>query len=214
MGRNREEVDLLFSYDLRAAMLHGKLPERLFHKRRLKTLLNAYDYSGKKILDFGCNTGTILIPFIEKGYDVVGLDISKNDIYKAKEYLAEDNLQADLVLGDGKNSPIKDNSFDLILAIDLLEHVGDPEKVVAEIWRMLKGGGTVLVTVPWKYHPVVRFSLIRKLLSSRKTIDEAPDIPYTASMLDRLFEKFKVEKRSLKFYYVVIFATYKKPVEV
>jgi len=45
----------------------------------------------------------------------------------------------------------------------------------------------VIATVPWAYHPYVRYTWLRKALSSRKTIDEHPDTPFKLDMLRRLF---------------------------
>jgi len=202
--------DLLFQHDIQDAMLHGKIFERIFHNNRLKTVLKAWNYSGKKILDLGCNTGILLIPLTEKGFQVIGADISKVDIIKARKELLNKNLSTDLLLVDGKQSPFKENSFDIILLIDVLEHINNAQEMINSIQKILKPGGVIIVTVPWKYHPVVKFSFIRKFFSSRKTIDDAPDIPFTFSKIKEMFATFKLKKWSLKFYYTCIFAIFEK----
>ena len=76
-----------FDYDLDKARLHGNIFERIFHENRLHFWLSAVDYSGKKVLDVGCNTGILLIPLLEKGVDIKGVDISKEDVSKARKNL-------------------------------------------------------------------------------------------------------------------------------
>lgn len=59
-----------FNYDLNEARLHGNIFEKIFHNRRLQFWLSRIDYKNKKILDIGCNTGILLIPFAKRGADV------------------------------------------------------------------------------------------------------------------------------------------------
>ena len=72
-----------FGYDLYQAMHNGNLFERFWHKTRLNKILKTFDYSGKKVLEIGCNAGPVMIPLLKKGYDITGIDISKEDIFKA-----------------------------------------------------------------------------------------------------------------------------------
>ena len=132
------------------------------------------------MLDVGCNTGPVLIPLRQRGYDVVGIDISPADIHQAEYYLGQQKLPTDqLAVADGTCLPFRDHSFDLILLIDILEHTDSPERVIGEAERLLAPEGLVIATVPWAYHPYVRHTWLRKALSSRKTIDEHPDAPFT-----------------------------------
>ncbi|KKR81570.1 MAG: 3-demethylubiquinone-9 3-methyltransferase [Candidatus Daviesbacteria bacterium GW2011_GWA1_41_61] len=177
-----------FNYDLNEARLHGNIFERIFHNRRLNFWLEVVDYSGKRVLDIGCNSGIILIPLKERGVDVVGIDISKTDIDKAKENLRQRKLpQGCVQVGDAKKLPFKSNSFDIVLLSDILEHVSDPEIVAQESIRVAKKRGLVLATVPNELHPVVRFSWVRKLLTGRHNVDEHLDIPFSKQKLTKLF---------------------------
>lgn len=104
----------------------------------------------EKVLDIGCGTGANLLLF--KGR-VVGLDIS----FKALTLAKRRKTNAILVQGKAESLPFKENSFDLVLALDLLEHLPDDVKGLREMYRVLKKGGTLLVTVPayqflWSEH--------------------------------------------------------------
>ena len=182
-----------FGHDLYNAQIHGNFFEQVFHSNRVQTLLslitNELDIPpGARALDVGCNTGPLLIPLRRRGYDVVGIDISPGDVQQAERYLAGHGLPSDrLAAADGTRLPFRDHSFDFCLLVDILEHTDYPERIVAETQRLLTPGGLVIATVPWAYHPYVRYDWLRKALSSRKTIDEHPDAPFRLEMLQSLF---------------------------
>ena len=55
------------------------------------------------------------------------------------------------ILGDAQNIPVKSNSMDCVKCTELLEHVEYPEKVLAEISRVLKPGGALILSIPFNY---------------------------------------------------------------
>jgi len=76
------------------------------------------------------------------------------DKVKCKEYLSldiHDHFKPDIV-GDVHALPVKNGSFDTIVATELLEHCHTPSKVVGEFRRVLKKGGQVVASVPFIYH--------------------------------------------------------------
>lgn len=212
-----------FGHDLYHAQLHGNFFEKVFHTNRIKTLLRLVTSElsvapTARGLDVGCNTGPMLIPLRQRGYDVVGIDISPRDVHQAEHYLRQCKLPTGrLSVADGTRLPFRDQSFDLILLVDILEHTDYPERIVSEIGRLLTLGGIVVATVPWAYHPYVRFTWLRKALSSRKTIDEHPDAPFTLQMLQALFPTTEAPGRPvfepllfrLVFHWVCILGVYR-----
>lgn len=95
------------------------------------------------LLDIGCGTKPYQVLFEVEKY--IGMDYSKEG--------ANQNSNADIVY-EGKQFPIKDESFEYALATEVLEHVFEPENFIKEIHRVLKEGGLLLVTVPfvWDEH--------------------------------------------------------------
>jgi SAM-dependent methyltransferase len=91
------------------------------------------------VLDVGCGEGILLR---DSGFVPVQLDISMDRLRKAR---AGRDL---LVCADGMELPFADASFDVVLLIALLEHVGQPERTMDETWRVLKPGGEVAILVP------------------------------------------------------------------
>ena len=97
-----------------------------------------------------------------------------------------------------------------MLLIDILEHTEHPQKIVSEAKRLLVPGGIAVATVPWAFHPYVRYTWLRKLLSSRKTIDEHPDAPFKLEMLQSLFSsEFEPLCFRLVFHWVCILGIYR-----
>ncbi len=105
----------------------------------------------REILDIGCGPGGNILILQEFGR-VTGLDISESALSFAKN-----RGFARLISASAENIPFPDASFDMVSALDMLEHVEEQEKVLAGAFRILKTGGIFLVTVPahpwlWSAH--------------------------------------------------------------
>lgn len=96
---------------------------------------------GDKLLDAGCGPGRPTLQI--SGENAVGLDISRQQLSLAKE-----KVTAKLVQGDMTALPFTSDSFDAIIALYSLIHVpvDDHQKVLEEFARVLRPGGTVLVS--------------------------------------------------------------------
>jgi SAM-dependent methyltransferase len=100
------------------------------------------ELGGGWVLDLGCGTGTNADLAVRCGR-VMGIDFS----YLALSYARERGAYQALLQADAERLPLSDLSFDWILALDVLEHLED-EAAAREIYRLLRPGGRVLVTVP------------------------------------------------------------------
>ncbi len=98
--------------------------------------------SNIKILDIGCGTGA-LMKQIEPYGSVTGIDVSSQAVAFCKS-----RGISNVRLGDATSISEKDNTFDLVVALDVLEHVQDDRKVLSEMLRVLKPGGKLIVFVP------------------------------------------------------------------
>ena len=116
----------------------------------IKSILNRLNSNFSNILDTGCGTG-INLDYL-KGYgDVIGLDFSKDALDFSKMRKNKNLIQA-----NAENLPFKDDIFNLIIALDLIEHLND-NNAVEEFHRVLKPNGYLIVTVPafnflWSKH--------------------------------------------------------------
>jgi len=97
---------------------------------------------GQKILDLGCGRGDFLRGFIRCGLNGYGVDQFSA---AAKICSGAEILQSDL---EEKSLPYKPDSFNVIFSKSVLEHFYYPEKLVQEIFRIVKPGGLVITMVP------------------------------------------------------------------
>ena len=107
--------------------------------------------SRKNIVDLGCGTGLILGELNNIAM-TFGVDFSA----LALTFCRRRGLEH-LVCADVNNLPFADTQFDLVFALDLLEHIEDDIHLMSEIYRILRPGGTIMITVPahkslWSEH--------------------------------------------------------------
>jgi SAM-dependent methyltransferase len=97
----------------------------------------------KRILDIGCAKGFLVSALRMVGYNAMGIDISEYAVEQANDYVKPFLKTAEL----GKeNLPYDNNSFDVIICMGTLEYIPDQDFAVSEINRILKPGGTLLIT--------------------------------------------------------------------
>ncbi|MDP4283963.1 MAG: methyltransferase domain-containing protein [Bacteroidota bacterium] len=101
----------------------------------------------KLILDAGCGNGWAAHFFLTKEKKVVSMDISlKNPTKVLKEYPHENHAA---IAGDVYHLPFKKNSFDAIIASEIMEHVYDPKLFISKLLEVLKPGGKLIITTPY-----------------------------------------------------------------
>ncbi|MDY6968753.1 MAG: class I SAM-dependent methyltransferase [Spirochaetota bacterium] len=110
---------------------------------------------GKKTLDLGCGWGRMLKPVAERGADCIGLDISEKMLNLTQKHLKDCKHLSGLIRGDGTSLPFKNNSFDLIYSLLVLQHLSKSNGIetLKEIKRVLKPGGIAYIRVPGRYAP-------------------------------------------------------------
>ncbi|MGJ8597242.1 bifunctional 2-polyprenyl-6-hydroxyphenol methylase/3-demethylubiquinol 3-O-methyltransferase UbiG [Sulfitobacter sp.] len=100
------------------------------------------DWQGKAVLDLGCAGGFMAEALDDRGAQVTGIDPAADAIKAARTHAADRNITYDI--GVGEALPYVDGQFDAVVCVDVLEHVKDLNKVLAEISRVLKPGGMFL----------------------------------------------------------------------
>lgn len=100
------------------------------------------------LLDVGCGCAYIAKHFINSGTRVVSLDVAQANAEKALKKYPSDNHAA--VVADVFALPFKENTFDCIVASEIIEHTVDPHAFVEALKRVLKPGGTLIISTPYK----------------------------------------------------------------
>lgn len=103
----------------------------------------------KRLLDVGCADGATTRELASLGHWCVGLEFDEALATLAREQ------GTTLVRGDGLRLPFADGSFDRVICLEVLEHVGEPGLLVADTARVLRPGGLLVVAVPTAYTEVI-----------------------------------------------------------
>lgn len=110
------------------------------------------DLTGKVILDAGCGPGGKTLFYAERGCtSILGIDIDPKRITHAQTFLqANPSDRVEFRVGDLSDLPIPGDTFDIIFLNDVFEHIDRPllEKVLRELKRVLKPGGTLCMEFP------------------------------------------------------------------
>lgn len=121
----------------RGKLLSGRIYPEFFPIDKEETVLN-----------IGCGDGVQAVIYGGNFKKMVGVDINQSRLEVAKQLaLAHGFNNFEAVLSNAEEMPL-DERFDKIIAIDIIEHVINPTKVISEIFRLLKNDGSLLITFP------------------------------------------------------------------
>jgi SAM-dependent methyltransferase len=111
---------------------------------------------GDRLLDLGCGFGRHAFEAARRGAQVVALDAGPDEVAGVRATLGAmvdagelgSDAHAGAVQGDALRLPFADDTFDRVIASEVLEHIPDDLAAMAELARVLRPGGTMAVTVP------------------------------------------------------------------
>lgn len=115
--------------------------------RRLRLIERYASLEGSRILDIGCGIGAYVRAFRERSNDVVGVDIDEERVREGGRTLPN------LMLAVGEHLPFRDNTFDVILLNEVIEHVNDDGRTLSEACRVTRPGGHVFIYAPNRFFP-------------------------------------------------------------
>jgi 2-polyprenyl-3-methyl-5-hydroxy-6-metoxy-1,4-benzoquinol methylase len=146
---------------------------------------------GLRVLDVGCGEGRFTAALAAAGTEVVGLDVAEEPLRRARERHPELDLR--LVAETGP-WPAPDASFDVVWAGEVIEHVADTAAWLSEVRRVLRSGGSLLLSTPANG----RMGLLAAALSRRafaRRFDPCGEHLrfYNRATLTRLIEDFGFE---------------------
>lgn len=124
-----------------------------------------FDWTGKAVLDLGCAGGFMAETLVDKGAVVTGLDPAADAVEAARRHAAATGRTIRYDVGVGEDLPYDTRAFDAVVCVDVLEHVSNLARVLAEVERVLKPGGLFLFD-----------TINRNPIASLATITVAEDI--------------------------------------
>jgi SAM-dependent methyltransferase len=146
----------------RATVL-GEITERL---ERTAVLDLAGPLEGRNVLDVGCGDGAYALAAARAGAHVTGLDRSAAAVAAARARAAAEGLAADLQVGDASALPFAGDRFDVVLAVTVLCFVDKPAQAVAEMARVLRPGGVLVLGELGKWSAWAGWRRLRSLVGA------------------------------------------------
>ena len=111
---------------------------------RLSWMDRQIDWAGCDVLDLGCAGGFMAEALDTRGARVTGIDPAADAIAAARAHADQTGRSIDYDVGVGEDLPYPDAGFDAVVCVDVLEHVQDLSRVLAEVARTLRPGGLFL----------------------------------------------------------------------
>jgi SAM-dependent methyltransferase len=135
------------SYDEDVTATYG-----VYHRYLLKPYLDmvAGELGHDRALDLGCGTGVISLALAERGFDVLGVDHSREMLAIAEKKLVDraPSGRYEFVVGDVRNVPADDEEFGCVTCQGLLHHLPEMESCLGELNRVLRPGGFFFISEP------------------------------------------------------------------
>jgi ubiquinone/menaquinone biosynthesis C-methylase UbiE len=131
-------------YDVEQFHNHPSPLIRYIERKRVRRILALLGTCpGDRVLEIGCGAGNILaqIPSSRR----FGIDLAQSLLAKAERRLEQ---QGALVQGDAEHLPFRDRGWDRVYCSEVLEHIPSPATALAEMRRIVVGGGVAVVSVP------------------------------------------------------------------
>lgn len=142
----------------------GNFIQRFWQRHKFDEVINAIDSKNSVILDIGCGPG-VMSSLLPDSAFCIGIDISRDQIKFAKK-----STNRCFVVGDSKNLPFNENTFDYVTLIEVIEHLDKDNtvEILSEINRLLKKDGSLIITTP-NYHSC--WPIIEKIWSRMNPVD-------------------------------------------
>ncbi len=114
----------------------------------LRKYVPGFRIEGMRVLDIGCGDAGVLIAFAEEGARAAGIELDRKSLHRGRVRAEEHGVEVELCAGIAEALPFSDASFDLVILDNVLEHVSDQRKTLAEIWRVLEPQGLLYLITP------------------------------------------------------------------
>lgn len=133
--------------------------EFFIYQCHLATYQFAIPYvKNKKVLEFGCGSGYGSHYLSKYCSDITAVDISESAIKYANEHYSNENLTYRKIQNiEREPLSFSDETFDVIISFQVIEHIAKEQKYLSELSRVLKKGGTLIIATPDKTHRLFSF---------------------------------------------------------
>jgi SAM-dependent methyltransferase len=147
------------------------------------------DVRGKTVLDLGCGSGENIIPLVQRGACVIGIDVSPELIALARQRLVLANSEATVKVGSAYETGLPDASVDVIFCIALIHHL-EIDRVHKEMRRILARNGRIILREPIRFSQA--YARLRNLFPTRDNVSEY-EHPLTRTEFAAISKSFTTE---------------------
>lgn len=139
----KKKRSIMRRYDVTSHIYDMRYSEEQIAK--IEAALKHVDVKTGAVLDVGCGTGILFSYVADEARMTIGLDSSKKTLFKAKER-AKNHARVHLVQADADNMPLKDEAFERVFAITLIQNTPCPAATLKEIRRVARHNAQIVVT--------------------------------------------------------------------
>jgi ubiquinone/menaquinone biosynthesis C-methylase UbiE len=122
-------------------------------EKRTKQILSHISLEGCTILDCGCGNGLYTLNLGKFGKNIIGIDLRQEALIEATKNKVKLSTDAEFIRAEAESLPLRDSTCDILLLIEVLEHVRSQEEVLKEANRVLRSSGYLVIYVPNKLYP-------------------------------------------------------------
>jgi SAM-dependent methyltransferase len=180
---------------------YDRLRERNESPEFSRRLHEYASFASKKVLDVGCGNGYVLSRYAQEGADVYGIDVTPTAIGLSERRFELLGLEGTFVVASAEDMPFVDGTFDCVCSMGVVHHTPDTEKAVAEIFRVLKPGGrlilmvyhrnSVLYQVNFRAQSLIRRKSMRELVNEVDGVGNPKGDVYSRRELQALLARFE-----------------------
>lgn len=156
------------------------------YRRRNEAIMAALPAKSRAALDVGCGAGDVALMLSRRAPHVVAVDVSAVNVEATARNARVAGVRLSPVGTGGERMPFRDGSFDAVVVADVIEHIDDADAALAEIYRIMSSGGTMVCVTP-----------LRRTLGAFRAVDWLartiarplrPTLPRFSS--DQVYERF------------------------
>lgn len=148
--------------------------------------------AGQNLLDIGCGPRWLTVMYAKHGARVTAIDLTEHALELTRTALIANGVDAKLQTANAERLPFPEEAFDFVVSSGVLHHTPDVFRAIREAHRVIRRGGTGLITLyrlGILYHRLV-FPFVRSVMRLTKKTHRGADLAVTASSVEDFVRQY------------------------